>query len=161
MRPTMIRRLVVAAAMAALAVPVGVAAATPPVGLTPTLLAKGTFDQRLKVNSSNIKAKFKQPSDFVVVDIAVAPGGTTGWHTHPGPALVVVKEGRFTLYNGDDPHCRPHRYGPGQSFVDEGGDHVHLGRNETDRPVRLVVTFIVPRGANTFIDADDPGTCKF
>jgi quercetin dioxygenase-like cupin family protein len=104
---------------------------------------------------------FKRPSDFVVVDITIAPGGTTGWHTHPGPALVIIKEGTFTLYDGDDRKCRSHRYGPGQAFVDEGGGHVHIGRNETSQPVKLLVTFIVPEGAMPTVDAPDPGNCPF
>jgi quercetin dioxygenase-like cupin family protein len=161
MRSSITGRLAVAIALVALAVPAGVAVATPGQGLTPTLLGKGRFTERVTVNTPNIKAKFKQPSDFIVVDLAVAPGGTTGWHSHPGPALVIVTEGTFTLYDGDDRRCRPHRYGPGQAFVDEGGGHVHIGRNETRYPVKLLVTFIVPKGADTFIDAPDPGNCRF
>ena len=161
MRSRISRRLAIAVAIAALAVPAGVAVATPPQGVTPTPLGKGTFTERLKVNTPNIKAKFKRPSDFDVVDITIAPGGTTGWHTHPGPALVIIKEGTFTLYDGDDRKCRPHRYGPGQAFVDEGGGHVHIGRNETSQPVKLLVTFIVPKGAAPTIDAPDPGNCPF
>lgn len=161
MRSSIARRLAVAIALVALAVPAGVAVATPSQGLSPTLLGSGRFTERVKVNTPNIKARFKQPSDFIVVDLTVAPGGTTGWHSHPGPALVIVKEGVFTLYDGDDRRCRPHRYGPGQAFVDQGGGHVHIGRNETRRPVKLLVTFIVPKGADTFIDAPDPGNCQF
>jgi quercetin dioxygenase-like cupin family protein len=89
------------------------------------------------------------------------PGGTTGWHSHPGPALVVVKDGTITLYDGDDRRCRPHRYGPGQAFVDEGGGHVHIARNETRHPVQVLVTFIIPKGTEPFIDAPDPGNCHF
>ena len=85
------------------------------------MLGQGTFSQRIKVNTPNIKAKFKRPSDFIVHENVIDPGGSTGWHSHPGPALVIVNEGTFTLYDGDDRKCRPHRYGPGQSFVDQGG----------------------------------------
>jgi quercetin dioxygenase-like cupin family protein len=98
---------------------------------------------------------------LIVVDLVIAPGGTTGWHSHPGPALVIIKVGTFTLYDGDDRRCRPHRYGPGQAFVDEGGGHVHIGRNETGLPVKLLVTFIVPKGAAPTIDAPAPGNCRF
>jgi quercetin dioxygenase-like cupin family protein len=159
------RRFAIAIAItitiAALAVPAGVALATPPKDLTPTQLGKGTFTERVKVNTPNIKAKFKRPSDFIVLALVVGPGGDTGWHTHPGPALVIIKEGTFTLYDGDDRKCRPHRYGPGEAFVDEGGGHVHIGRNETRKPVKLLVTFIAPRGAAPSTDADDPGNCRF
>jgi hypothetical protein len=55
----------------------------------------------------------------------------------------MVKEGTFTLYDGDDRRCPPDPYGPGQAFVNQGGGHLHIGRNETDLPVKLLVTFIV------------------
>jgi quercetin dioxygenase-like cupin family protein len=161
MRSSVPRWLVVAVVLVALAVPVGVAVATPSQGVTPTVLGKGSVRQRLKVDTPNIKAKFKQPSDFVVVSLVFDPGGTTGWHSHPGPAMAIVQEGTFTLYDGDDRRCRPHRYGPGEAFVDKGGGNVHIGRNETGRPVRVLVTFVIPEGAPTSIDAPDPGNCPF
>ena len=161
MRSTIKKRFVAVGAVVALAIPAGVAAATPSQGWTPTVLGKGTFEGPLMVNGTNIRAKFKQPSDFVMAEVDVEPGGTSGWHTHPGPALVIVKEGMITLYDGHDADCAPRVYGPGESFVDEGGDHVHIARNETDEPVTLLVTFIIPEGEMTFIDASDPGNCQF
>jgi quercetin dioxygenase-like cupin family protein len=162
-RSSTARRLLIAAAVAALAIPAGVAVATPPQDPppppTPTPIARGTFSERAKIHTSNIKAKIK-PSDFVVLSLHFAPGATTGWHSHPGPAMVVVQEGTFTLYNASDRKCRPHRYGPGQAFVDRGGGNVHIGRNETDRPVRVVVTFVIPVGAAPTISAPNPGTCR-
>jgi quercetin dioxygenase-like cupin family protein len=102
-----------------------------------------------------------QPSDFIVQEVVIAAGGHTGWHSHPGPALVVIKEGTFTPYNGDDPKCQPHPYGPGQAFVDKGGGNVHIGRNETNATVKLLVTFIVPEDAAPRIDVPAPGNCPF
>jgi quercetin dioxygenase-like cupin family protein len=161
-RSSIARRLLIATAIAALAIPAGVAVATQqqPPPPTPTPIATGTFSERVKIHTSNIKAKIK-PSDFVVIGLHFAAGATTGWHTHPGPALAVVQEGTFTLYNASDPKCRPHRYGPGQAFVDPGGGNVHIGRNETDKAVRVLVTFVLPKGAPTTIDAPDPGHCPF
>jgi quercetin dioxygenase-like cupin family protein len=162
-RSSTARRLLIAAAIAALAIPAGVAVATPPQDPppppTPTPIGRGTFSERVKIHTSNIKAKIK-PSDFVVLGLRFEPGATTGWHTHPGPAMVVVQEGTFTLYNASDRRCRPHRYGPGQAFVDQGGGNVHIGRNETDQPVRVVVTFVIPVGAAPITSAPNPGTCK-
>jgi quercetin dioxygenase-like cupin family protein len=161
MRSRITRRLVIALAIAALAVPAGIAVATPPSGITATVLGQGTFSERVKVKTPNIKAKIK-PSEFVVQEIVVAPGGHTGWHSHPGPALAIVQEGTFTLYDGDDRKCRPHRYQAGQAFVDEGGGHVHIGRNETTQPVKVLVTYILPEGSiSPRIDADAPGNCPF
>jgi hypothetical protein len=30
---------------------------------------------------------------------AIVSGGSTGWHSHPGPAVVIVKSGSLTLYD--------------------------------------------------------------
>ena len=57
-------------------------------------------------------------------------GGTTGWHSHPGHSLITVTAGAVTVYDGDDPACTPHVYTVGMGFVDEGGDHIHVIRNE-------------------------------
>lgn len=43
-----------------------------------------------------------------------APGQSTGWHTHPGPNIVFVVSGSFTLI---DEHCIETQYGPGQGFA--------------------------------------------
>src|SRR5687767_293445 len=87
-RPSIARRLLIAAAITSLAIPAGVAGATPPQGPppgpTPTPIARGTFSERVKIKAPNLKAKLK-PSDFVVIGLHFAPGATTGWHTHPGP----------------------------------------------------------------------------
>jgi hypothetical protein len=74
---------------------------------------------------------------------------------------VVIKDGTITVYDGDDRRCRPQRYGPGQAFVDEGGGHVHIARNETRHPVQVLVTFIIPKATKPFIDVPDPGNCRF
>jgi quercetin dioxygenase-like cupin family protein len=94
--------------------------------------------------------------------VTIAPGGTTGWHTHPGPAVVVIKSGSFTLYDGDDPTCTGGVYSAGQVFIDPGRGHVHIGRNEGSQNVELYVTFLdVPVGESPRIDAAAPGNCPF
>jgi quercetin dioxygenase-like cupin family protein len=65
-------------------------------GVVSTVFAKGTMSERVKVSTPNIKAKFKKPPDFIVQENVIDPGGSTGWHSHPGPALVIIEEGTFT-----------------------------------------------------------------
>src|SRR5215468_7160798 len=48
-----------------------------------------------------VKIKTKGPTDVYLVTNTVAPGGSSGWHTHPGPSLVFVKEGTATFYDAD------------------------------------------------------------
>jgi len=105
--------------------------------------------------------KTKGPSDLYVQSNVWAPGGTSGWHTHPGHSLITVTAGTVTAYEGDDPSCTPHEYTPGMGFVDPGGDHVHVLRNEGLEEARTITVQLLPAGATRRIDADDPGVCPF
>lgn len=72
---------------------------------------------------------------------------STGWHTHPGPSLIMVVEGTITAYDSDDPSCSPHTYSQGEGFVDHGGDHSHVIRNESTESVARTVAFqLFPEG---------------
>jgi hypothetical protein len=50
--------------------------------------------------------------------------------------------GELTIY-GDS--CRPQSVSPGHPYV--GGRELHLARNETARPVEMIVTFLNPATA--------------
>lgn len=100
-------------------------------------------------------------SDLFVQDNTWEPGGATGWHTHPGASLIIVTQGTVTAYEGDDPECTPHVYTVGDTFVDAGGGHVHLIRNETSAPAKTVAVQLVPHGPMRRIDAPAPGNCTF
>ena len=79
----------------------------------------------------------------------IAPGGTTGWHSHPGKTLVLVSAGKFTLYRDRDGACRTRTYDAGQGFV-EPPTSVHKGVNEGDVPVELTAVFFrVPADGTT------------
>src|SRR2546425_1970561 len=152
--------LIVVAAMAAYG---GTGLATKASGVTSTLFAVGHFDAiDAKTLSSSWQARIKTKgeSDLHVLENRIAPGGTFGWHSHPGPSLVTVKSGALTLYQGDDPDCTPHVVEAGSGFVDQGGD-VHLVRNEGSVETVVYVTSLVPRGAARRIDEPSPGNCPF
>jgi len=105
--------------------------------------------------------KTRGASDLYVQSNVWAPGGTTGWHTHPGHSLIVVTEGVVTAYEGDDPTCTPHVYTVGMGFVDPGGEHVHVLRNEGPVEARTIAVQLLPTGAARRIDATGPSTCPF
>lgn len=42
-------------------------------------------------------------ADTIVQQATVQPGGFTGWHSHPGPAVAVVQQGTLTYYDSEDP----------------------------------------------------------
>jgi hypothetical protein len=154
------------ASFLAVVVCAGSVQATPGTGFTATTLAQGQFDD-ISVHAHTLpadwqaKIKTKGLSDLYVQSNVWAPGGTTGWHTHPGPSLITVTAGAVTAYDGDDPLCRPHVYSQGMGFVDPGGRHVHVLRNEGNVEARTIAVQLVPAGAARRIDAPDPGNCPF
>jgi quercetin dioxygenase-like cupin family protein len=141
----------------------GTALATPPSGVTSKVFAVGQFDEiGAKTLSSTWQARIntKGESDLHVLENTIVQGGSFGWHSHPGPSLVIVKTGALTLYRGDDPECKPQVVEAGSGFVDEGGD-VHLVRNEGSVVTVVYVTSLVPRGVARRIDEPSPGNCPF
>jgi quercetin dioxygenase-like cupin family protein len=159
MRRSRVRALLVLGT-AGLAVPVGVAVATPGSGvIAAPVIARATVD------ADNFKLKLRDSSnraDAVIQQVTIAPGGHTGWHTHPGPAVVLVKSGEFTLYQADDRACTGRTYRAGESFVDAGYGNVHIGRNEGAANVELWVAYLdVPVDGAFRIDVAAPGDCGF
>jgi quercetin dioxygenase-like cupin family protein len=159
---------------------VGQVLATPSSGLTTTILAKSLFDpvnvkgfMLLPDASSQQKGKHHRSkfwrarikthglSDFYVVDNKIAPGGTTGWHSHPGPSLIFVVAGTVTNYMGDDPTCTGESYSAGSGFTDPGGNDVHMLRNEGTVTAETIAVQFLPTGADRRIDKPDPGNCHF
>lgn len=141
----------------------GAVLATPIIGVQGTNLGVGAFDSlEAKTLTAKWQARIdtKGATDVYVVENKIAPGGTFGWHSHPGPSIVVIKTGELTLYHGDDPSCTPTRVPAGSGFVDDGGD-VHLVRNEGSVETVVYVTSLVPRGAARRIDEPSPGNCPF
>lgn len=76
--------------------------------------------------------------------ITVEPGGSTGWHTHCGQLIAVVKSGTLTRTLHD---CSVEATSAGSSFIEpSGARHRHIGRNLGSEPVVLWVTYLLPRG---------------
>jgi quercetin dioxygenase-like cupin family protein len=121
-----------------------------------TLRVSGGLDAN---GHANIRIIADTPADVYVVTNTVEPGGHSGWHTHPGPSLVLVKAGTATVYDGGDPACTPARYPAGTGFVDVGGGHVHLVRNAGNVQLELIAFQMIPAGGVRRIDAADPGFC--
>src|SRR5258706_8463392 len=100
------------------------ASATMGVGFISTLVARGnlgTFHIQSKVDGYDVELKSHDNTDIAVANITIAVAGSSGWHYHPGPVLVVVKTGAITFYRANDPNCAGTRYPAGTSFTEEGG----------------------------------------
>jgi quercetin dioxygenase-like cupin family protein len=151
-----------AAAVAALAFG-GVVLATPASMVTTTSIATGTLSPvnlNVKTGDWMLGLRTKGDSNVIVTESVVAPGGSFGWHSHPGPSLVVVKSGTLSFYRGDDPTCTAVIYHAGDVFIDPG-NVVHIGRNEGSVDLDVITTRLIPAGAAARIDQPNPGNCAF
>jgi quercetin dioxygenase-like cupin family protein len=126
-----------------LATPPAHSAATPPSGMNGDQLTRSSQEGR----------------DFIVRDVTIGPGGSTGWHWHDGTLVGTVKQGTLTHYSAD---CSIDGvYNPGDPIVEPAGpDHVHVGRNLGSTPLILEVIYIIPVGKPLAEDAPNPG-CPF
>ena len=147
------------------------ARATPAVGFTAIQQWKGVYPA-LNINTASdrkddksdkwdLKLMSKDVSDVYVTRNAIAAGGQSGWHTHPGPSLVTVTVGEVTVYDSEDPLCTPKVYRAGEGSLDLGGGHLHLIKNETTAPAETVAVQFLPTGSTRRIDAPKPNNCSF
>jgi quercetin dioxygenase-like cupin family protein len=158
-------RIMLALAIASIGVTAigGVAMATPASLVVSTTIASGNLDEvnfLVKNGDWMTHLRTKGATNISVVENRVAPGGTFGWHSHPGPSLVIVKSGTLTFYLAEDPSCSPEVHSAGDAYVDEGTD-VHVARNESTQEAIVIVTRLVPAGAPSRIDEPNPGNCPF
>jgi quercetin dioxygenase-like cupin family protein len=160
-------------ALASAALYSGRALATPAVGFTGTTIAMGRLGDIDVLNSMVLPTdehgqgnkiwlglqKSKGASDLYVQNNVWEPGGSTGWHTHPGHSLILVTAGAVTVYGAEDEGCKPTVYTQGMGFVDAGGHHVHLIKNEGSVEARTVAVQLIPADAVRRIDAERPEGC--
>jgi quercetin dioxygenase-like cupin family protein len=127
----------------ALLVPPATADATPATGVDSRELTKSSDGGR----------------DYIVRDIILSPGGSTGWHWHDGTLVGAVKQGTLTHYSAD---CSVDGvYNAGDPITEPSGpDHVQIGRNLGLSPVVLEVIYINPPDKPLSEDAPNPG-CPF
>jgi quercetin dioxygenase-like cupin family protein len=126
--------------------------ATPPSGLTNVPLARGA-----DISHGGIPLKFG--TDIAMAQITVNPGGSSGWHSHSGGAIIIVQAGTLTTYRSVGRKCESTTYIAGQAFIERPGE-VDQVLNIGSVPYVLYVTFPrVPPGGSTRTDQPDPGTC--
>ena len=142
--------LAAALAVTALGLTAGVltaspARATPPPGVTTNILGRGTTLAGFTIHAGGINVESMDAAGFTVAHVTFSPGGTTGWHAHPGPVLVIVTTGSVTKYSAQDSVA--HTYTAGQAFVEHGPADENMIRNDGSVPAETIVTFITPPGA--------------
>jgi quercetin dioxygenase-like cupin family protein len=130
-----------------------------PSGVHITPLSHATLAPDVRAVGQGIRIRTTGPKDMLVTSITVDPGGSFGWHTHPGPVLVSVSSGTLTLYEPARRGCTHETVTAGHGFIEGGGD-VHLARNEGSTPVELNATFLARTGTTEFLSTvPEPRHC--
>ncbi|MEX2141935.1 MAG: hypothetical protein WD894_21900 [Pirellulales bacterium] len=123
-----------------------------------------------------------------VNDVTLAPGGHSGWHSHPGLAFVLVTQGTLTHYevaeggqrhgkdegdegedgkDGEDGDDKAHAatihkevFPAGTGFVEQP-NHVHIVRNEGSEPAKFIFFTLYPQGQFPTTDEPQPEGAEF
>ena len=126
-----------------------------------------TYSRRVSVKYKSVDPMIacgaKAPCETAFQELKIAPGGHTGWHSHPGPTLVSITQGTGTLYHAgmaaDGCHGRVYRVGSG--FFQPPAE-VHNMRNEGTEPLVLHAVYVLPQGTSNAairIDQPQPANC--
>ncbi|MEW9519330.1 cupin domain-containing protein [Streptomyces tubercidicus] len=141
---TTLRIALTGAAALGMSLATGTAYATPPgPGVTGKIIAQSTVGG----------------TDYILREITIQPGQSTGWHYHDGPVQGVVEQGVLSHF---DATCKSDgTYASGDTITESSGPgYVHLGRNLGTTPLVLKVLYALPHGAPLSEDAPNPG-CPF
>lgn len=130
--------LAVSAAIGVSLTPIN-ASATPSTGVHGEILGQVTFDGK----------------DYILRQITIDPGGSTGWHFHDGTLYALIAQGTLSHYRSD---CSVDGiYSAGNTLIEpSGSDHVHIGNNSQTTPLVLEVVYVNPAGSPLSEDAAPP-----
>lgn len=125
------------------------AAASPGTAVPATGVSRPGFDSK-PILTSPISGD--EQKEIVVIAVAIAPGGSSPVHTHPGDCVGTVVEGQIELRAvGKDPR----QVAAGTAFANPRGT-VHQFVNASDKPARLLTTLVVEKGKPRTLIQDEP-----
>lgn len=131
----------------------GSAGASPSSGFSRSGLGRGVLTRAAPID-------LQEGTDVIFDSVTIAPGGATGWHTHPGPELLVVTEGVLTFQRSDGVTCVTEQVSAGQAFVGAAPGELHAAHNEGADPTEFVVAFFnIPTGGPSRGEGDPPPVC--
>jgi hypothetical protein len=107
------------------------------------------IDTAITCNAAN-------PCDTAFQKGTLQPGGTTGWHTHPGPTFVAFLEGDGTVYHVSGTGCHGMKIGPESGFT-QMPTNKHVLHNDGSVPIVVYTLYLLPHGTpNSGIRVDQP-----
>jgi len=108
-----------------------------------------SIDTAITCNAAN-------PCDTAFQQGTLQPGGTTGWHTHPGPTFVAFAQGDGTVYHDMGSSCPGTKIGAGSGFTQMPTEK-HVLKNDGPQPIVVYTLYLLPHGTpNTGIRVDQP-----
>ena len=149
------RRSAIATVVAAVAlVAAGAAVATHVTQVDPATVPTGFLAAHNSIGEIPVSARARagtpKGADVFIQHVRLGANVPTGWHTHPGPALVEVVKGSVKYEDAEANVCRQTTYNPGEGFVDRGFGHVHRAIAGPDG-VDFYVVYILPPGTETHV----------
>jgi quercetin dioxygenase-like cupin family protein len=155
---TKLKAIIGAAAVSATIV--GLAYATPIVGLVSPLFSVGQHAADIRTHgvarsstgeSFEVRLSTEGPSTMSNQDGAYGPGGHNGWHSHPGMVAVTIVSGAIQWFNAN---CEETDYKAGDSWTE--GSQLHYFRVVGTTGVHLTAFFITAQGAALRTDEAAP-----
>jgi quercetin dioxygenase-like cupin family protein len=142
----------------------GIALATPTIGAVyNVVLSTGTAARDINAHAHleipgmhedfSVALSTDGASNVIQQEIKFAPGGTTGWHTHPGILLLTLAadSGPIDWY---DAKCGKTVYNAGDSWTE--GTKLHDVVNNSSTDAHFLVTYIVAKDVNKRTDQSAP-----
>jgi quercetin dioxygenase-like cupin family protein len=126
--------------------------ATAPDGFTSAVVARGT-------DQSEGTLVFREGTDVVVARNVFVVGGSSGWHSHPGGAIVTIVQGEVTIYRSVGNHCDVQTYTAGQTFLERPSAILDAVNSSSGQTIVYATFPSVPVGGSSRIDRPNPGTC--
>jgi quercetin dioxygenase-like cupin family protein len=116
------------------------------------VLAGKTTTNVLSVDAFTRAINQDHGTNTVLTKVHFADGQSTGWHTHPGPNIVLVVSGELKL---TDQHCSVTTYGTGQGFATGLDTHEAVAVGATD----FYALYVLPADADVLRTAAAPPVC--
>jgi quercetin dioxygenase-like cupin family protein len=104
------------------------------------------------VTNEPIRYPTQVAAHITAVEITLAPGQQTGWHSHPVPLFGYILEGELTVDYGPLGQ-RTYRQGDGLA---EAMNEAHNDRNSGAGPVRILAVFMGADGVKDTVAAAVP-----
>ena len=138
--------------------------ATPPFGfISNTIFAIGSipggFAQHIQLNKNpdgsvtpwGLQLQVLGDTDHQQQRLVLAPGGYSGWHSHPGLLVATVKSGQIDFF---DESCQKRTVMAGEVYTEN--DAVHGIINTGSLDAELYISYLVKRGLPRRQEASAP-----